>query len=220
MCFAATCFSGSSPEPSSLVLRDVRDGHDRLQRQELVRAERFFLVGREGGRPERLLGFQVLFAFFENGRLGLGNLQSALALLRDLVEPLLDFFQVRDDQFEQDGFELGGRIDRLAAVVHVAEGLDDQHERVGVAEEGGEIAERALALGRRRDRHVHEGHFGGRELLRVVHVAQIFEPLVGDLDRAEVVRALGERVLALRRVGQRLEDRRFAAARRADEKQL
>ena len=53
-----------------------------------------------------------------------------------------------------------------------------------------------------------------------MHVAEIFEPLVRDLDRAEVVRALGERVRAFRRVGERLEDGGLAATRRADEEKL
>ena len=160
------------------------------------------------------------------GRLALGGGAVPGARLEPL-DPALGHRQVGQQELEVEPLEVAGRVDAAVRmrIGRVLEGADDVEQRVRIAQPGEVVGRQLLgpdvALGRRRRRRqVDVGDVGVDDLLRLEDPGQRVEPVVGDLDDADVeghpAVAAGLGVAA----GQRVEDGGLARPGKPDDGDL
>ena len=141
----------SSSARRELLLGDVRDVEDLLQRQQpRSRTQRLLLGGRAPGRapacPRRgpragaRRSRAICFSSLARG---------ALERLLRALDALVDGLEVLEAELGVDGADVGDRIDAALDVddVVVLEAADDVRDRVGLADVREELVAEALALG-------------------------------------------------------------------------
>ena len=154
----------------------------------------------------------------------LGLLVAALGLLLHRDDAPLEAFEVGQHQLGLDRVDVGQRIDAALDMgdVVVLEAAHDMGDRVAFADIGEELVAEPLAL--RRAAHqagdVDEGEAGRDDLLRAGDRGERVQPRVGHGDVADVRLDGAERIIRrLRggRLGERVEERRLADVRQADD---
>ena len=105
--------------------------------------------------------------------------------------------------------------------VVVVEAADDMDDRIGLANVGEKLVAQSLTLARSLDQagDVHELHGGRNGALRLHHLGQCVEAIVGNVDAADV-RILGrERIVRGKDpgAGEGVEERRFADVGESDD---
>ena len=126
------------------------------------------------------------------GRLAFGGIAVAGAGLEPL-DPALGHREVREQELEVEPLDVARRVDAAVRVRvrRVLERPDDVEQRVRVAQPGEVVGRQLLgpdvAFGRgRRRRQVDVGDVGLDDLLRLEDAGQRVEPIVRDLDDADV----------------------------------
>jgi hypothetical protein len=139
-----------------------------------------------------------------------------------LLQALLDHLEIGDGELEVEILHVaprvGGRRDR-----RVIEGTRDVEQRIGIANEGQQVrVDRALARRAGGDGDIHVRDVGVGRLLRIEQRREPVDPLVGNLDDADVGRRApaGESAGLGMAAGERIEDGRLAAARQAHDGDL
>ena len=128
------------------------------------------------------------------GRLALGRRPVPAGPLEPL-EAALGHREIGEEELEVELLQVARRVDaaRRMRVGRVLERAHDVEQRVRVAQPrevvGGQLLGADVALGRgRRRRQVDVGHVGLDDLLGLEDLGEPSEPVVGDLDDADVER--------------------------------
>ena len=221
-------------EPAGVAdrpLPHVQQDEYRLLGEESEAADGLGLVGVEGQVADRGPGLEALVDPAQDDLLALGRLplrlRTVLAAALQPVEPSLGHREVCEGELQIELLEVAGRIDAAGRVRvgWILERPDDVEQRVGIAQAGQVIGRQLLgpdpALGRgRRGRQVDVGHVGLDDLLGLEDLGESVEPVVRDLDDADVegdpAIPAGLGVAA----GQGVEDGRLAAPGKADDGDL
>ena len=141
----------------------------------------------------------------------------ALGFFRQIVDALLQTFEVGEHQLGLDGLDVGERRDLALDMGDVAilEAAHDMRDRVDLADVGEELVAEALAL--RGAAHqagdVDEGQPRRNDLRRFRDAGERVEPRIGNGDLADIRLDGAERIvgrLRRRRFRQRIEQRRLA----------
>ncbi len=160
---------------------------------------------------ERLFGFLRVFAL-------------ALRLLLEVVGPLLEAFEIREHQLRLDGLDVGDRIDAAFDMgdVVVLEAAHDVRDGIDLTNGREELVAEPFALRRalHQPRDVDERQPRRDDLGGAGKLRQRLKPRIGHRHLADVRLDGAERIVRrLRRRGlrQRVEQRRFADVRHADD---
>ena len=154
----------------------------------------------------------------------LGLLVAALGLLLERRDALLEAFEIGEHQLGLDRLNVAQRVDAALDMRHVAvlEAAHDMGDRVAFADVGEELIAQPLAF--RGAAHeagdVDEGQARRDDLLGARDAREHVEARIGHRDLADIRLDRAEGVIRrLRRGGlrQRVEQRRFADVRQADD---
>ena len=208
-----------------VALVDVADVEDRLGGQQLRPVERELLLGvLRLGQPRRLAVAKQLQRLAEHRGLDLRLLVALLGLLGEGGDPLLEAFEVGEHQFGLDRVGVGDRIDPPLDMGDVAALEASQHvdDRVDLADVAEELVAQPFALGGAADQpgNVDELELGLDLLRRFGDPGDLVEPRIGDRDPADIGLDRAEGIigrLRRRRLGQRIEQGRFADIGQADD---
>ena len=151
-------------------------------------------------------------------------LVAALGLLLERVDALLEAVEIGEHQLGLDGLDVGDRIDLALDMgdVVVLEAAHHMRDGVDLADMGEELVAEPLALGGAAHQagDVDEGQPRRHDLGRFRELRQRVEPRIGHRDLADIRLDGAERIvrrLRRRGRGQRIEERRLADIRQADD---
>jgi hypothetical protein len=117
-------------------------------------------------------------------------LVAAAHLAHEVLQPLLDAFQIGQHQLGLDGLGVGHRVDAALDMGDVAILETAQHmgDGVDLADIGEELVAQPLALGRalHQPGDVDEGHPRRDDLLRLRDLGQLVEPRIGHRHLADI----------------------------------
>src|SRR5438105_2374997 len=143
--------------------------------------------------------------------------------LRVLAKLLVDRSEIGERQFRVDRFDVGDRID-LSGDMHdvaVVEAAHDMRDRVHLANVGEKLIAEAFAFRRAGDkpRDVDELDRRRNHFLRLRDRGELRQTRIGHFDDADVRLDRAERIILRRdaRLGERVEERRFADVRQPDD---
>ena len=190
-----------------------------------ARSSAFCFLGVLGpGQPRRLRRAQQLERLAEHRGFDLGLLVALLRLLDEVGDAPLEAVEVGQHQLGLDRLGVGDRVDAALDMGDVAalEAAQDVDDRVDLADVGEELVAEAFALEAPRTRPAMSTNsiWVSISLRRLGDFADLVQPLVGHRDAADVGLDRAERIIRrLRRrgLGQRVEKRRFADIRQADD---
>ena len=169
--------------PSRLILRHIGHIDHRLQGQKRHIREGSLLllgqVGTAGGLPVRQHRQHLL----KGGHLGGDGLVPVAQQLLEGGQALLHQLHIRQDQLHVDGLHIPHRIHTALHMddVPILEATDDVQHSVHLPDVGKELVPQTLSLGGTPDKagNVHEFNDSRRILLRMVHLGQLVQPLIG-----------------------------------------
>ena len=206
-----------------LRIGDVGGVEDRLCGEQRERLQDRLLVARQLRLPQSAAVLEEGVRALEGRELGERFFIAGLGGALHAVQPLLHGGEVGEGELELDDLAIAHGIDAVHHVqdVVVVEAADDVHDRVRLADVGEELVAESLALGRALDESgdVHELDGGGHGALRADDARQLVESRIGEVHPADV-RVLGrERIVGGEdaRAGERIEERRLANVRKADD---
>ncbi len=155
---------------------------------------------------------------------GLGVFAGALGLFLQCVDALFQAVEIGQHQLGLDGLDVGDRIDLALDMgdVAVLEAAHHMHDGVDLADGGEELVAEPLAF--RGAAHqagdVDEGDAGRNDLLRLAQHREFVQARIGHRDLADIRLDGAERIirrLRRRRLRERIEERRLADIRQADD---
>ncbi len=216
---------------TKIPLTDVEQDEHWLLGQEAEPADGLRLVIVETEVADRRAGLEPRMDPLDHDLFPLGSLALGLRPVTtarpESLQPTLGHRQVGERELEVELLEIPHRVDRArrVGVGRVLERTDDVEERVGLAQPREMIGRQLLRPdpplgGRRRRGEVDVRDVGLDDLLRLEDLGEPVEPVVGDLDDADVQRHAT--VPARLRVAarQRVENGGLAAAGKPDDRDL
>ena len=210
---------GESFRFGETVFADVHDDEHPLVGEQEHRREQRALLGREAGAVDRDAVAEHHQRALERGDLPEERLV-ALGGAALTIEAPLHRREVGEHELELEGLEVAAGIG-VARHRRIVEGAEHVEDGVAVTQRAEEPVPEALAGARALDQRgdVDDLEAGVHELLGVRHLAEPVDPLVGHVGDPDRGLGGGERVRGDDRVGagERVEQTRLAAVRKADE---
>ena len=208
------------------ALGDVRDVHERLERDQVQLLQQPSLLGILDQRARRLAGVQVLAQLLQQVALTDRILVAGLRSLLCTQQPTLDGVEISERQLGVDHFDVVERLDAARDVhdVVVFEAAHDVRDRVRLANVRQELVAETFALGCTGDQAGDVDEFDGRgqDARRLDDAGQHIQTRVGHRHDADVRIDRAERIVLRRdlRARQRIEERRLADVRQTDDAAL
>ena len=208
------------------ALGDVRDVHERLERDEVQLLQQPPLLGILDERARRLAGVQVLAQLLQQVALADRILVAGLRGLLGALQAALDRIEIGERQLGVDDFDVVERLDAARDVhdVVVLEAAHDVRDRIGLANVRQELVAEAFALGGAGDQagDVDELDRRRQDARRLHDAREHVEARIGHRHDADVRIDRAERIVLRRdlRARQRVEERRLADVRQTDDAAL
>ena len=147
-----------------------------------------------------------------------------LAFFLQIVDALFQTVEIGQHQFGFDDLDVGDRIDLALDMgdVAVLEAAHDMHDRVHLADRGEKLVAEPLAFrgAAHQAGNIDEGDAGRNDLFRLRQRSKFLQARIGHGDLADIRLDGAERIigrLRRRRLRQRVEERRLADIRQADD---
>ncbi len=199
------------------ALLDIADIQHRLGRQQPEHAKGALFLRLALEIPRRLAFAQQHQRAVDEIELLLGVLVVALGLLGEIVDALFETVEIGEHQLGFDGLDIGQWRDLAFDMgdVGILKTSHHMRDRIDLADGGEELVAEAFALGGAADEagDIDEGQPRRDDLRGFGDLRQLVEPGIGHRDLADIRLDGAERIIRrLRRgrLGQRVEQRRFA----------
>jgi hypothetical protein len=208
------------------VLRDIRDVHERLERDQMQLLQQPPLLGILDQRPRRLAAVQMIAQLLQQIALPDRILVAGLRGLLRALQTALDGIEIGERQLGVDHFDVIERLDAARDVhdVVVFETAHDVRDRIRLANVREELVAKPFALGRagHQSRDIDELDRRRQDLRRIDDTREHVETRVRHRHDTDVRIDRAERVVLGRdlRARQRVEESRLADVRQPDDAAL